>query len=571
MAGAAAASPSSAPEEPPGRGSGGAGDSAECQLAADAGRRSAADGGEAGGEARSDMHSGGPVGLDDLPLDLLECVLACVGDLTTVRGVCSLWRDWADARVTSAGPHAHDPTAARNEAALACLGAYRGAERIRSLSISGGQGIPATAYAHLSALKSLSDLSVARCGLTAREVAALCDALRACSAPVTRLDFSGNYGLGKDAVQALCQWLSARKRGDPALLELCLDQCFDVDDTCITQLASAAPKLQVLSLQDCPAVSDDGLWGLEGMTSLRELDLRSLKLVSDEGLRPLSRLAGLTKLCLRACDGGGETTDYNRLFGVTSDGMRFLGNLTNLQSLDLSLGRVSDVGIAKLAPLTGLTCLHVRRCPRLTDRAVTAIAANFPRLRDLDVAWNESLTDDGTTALSALTELTRLSLEGRGVSGRVSRISDKTLLAIAAIPGLRELDVSRCDIGDAGVSGLLAGGAPLSHLDLSHCPRVSAASCAALASVGSLRELWLNDCHVGNAGLMALAGGAGGRVRLRGLRRLSLQGAAGVDGQGVGHLAGLPALEELHLDGCGIDARSVDELRRALPSIFVTL
>lgn len=90
-----------------------------------------------------------------------------------------------------------------------------------------------------------------------------------------------------------------------------------------------------------------------------------------------------------------------------------------------------------LSHLPGL--LLSRSCDKLTSRGVSsAISGSSSALLDLSLAGISGLTDDISSALRALTSLTRLVLYG------CENVGDPTVRALAAMPSLRYLNLKGC-------------------------------------------------------------------------------------------------------------------------------
>jgi hypothetical protein len=125
----------------------------------------------------------------------------------------------------------------------------------------------------------------------------------------------------------------------------------------------ACPQLRSLALSrwtDNPA-----LFALASLTSLQQLDLGDSFLdipsVTDLGVASLSQLAGLTTLSLERCQ------------AVTDSGFCSLSVLMSLQHLNLSHTMVTDAGLSQLVNCRMLSSLSVNGCRRVADMAFSAI------------------------------------------------------------------------------------------------------------------------------------------------------------------------------------------------------
>ena len=82
-----------------------------------------------------------------------------------------------------------------------------------------------------------------------------------------------------------------------------------------------------------PSTEDDDLAYLVGLQSLEKLEVKGGKF-SDAGMKSIGTVASLRELCLPRCA------------GITPEGMRYVGQLENLERLDLRQSPVTDEGSA---------------------------------------------------------------------------------------------------------------------------------------------------------------------------------------------------------------------------------
>jgi len=147
-----------------------------------------------------------------------------------------------------------------------------------------------------------------------------------------------------------------------------------------------------------------------------------------------------------------------------SDAAR-LAALKDLQSLDLSLTLVSDVGMESLKPLAGITDLNLYSVEHITDTGIAYIrdwkrlrrlnlrgtditdtsmeyVAGLPALESLDVSYTQ-VTNNGLEYLPALSQLETLSLGG-------NKISSAGLHVLKALPKLKNLNLSGAQKRNSG-------------------------------------------------------------------------------------------------------------------------
>jgi len=247
----------------------------------------------------------------------------------------------------------------------------------------------------------------------------------------------------------------------------------------------------------------------------------------------LASIAIAATACLGARDlsswitdaGGAVTRDRTgqivavdlRASWITDSDMPELTRLPNLALLDLSLTRISDHGLQQLK--------------------------NAPAITDLNLYFDELITDAGLSALKGWKHLKRLSVRG-------TKITDTTLQHLSGVTSLESLDAGYAQITDVGLELLT----PLTNL------RELAIGGNKLTDVGlqSLRQLPgliyldLSGAERTDSGLWSVSltePGLDAIATLKNLRHLRLNGTL-VSSRGMERLAGLTKIEWLDLEGC---------------------
>ncbi len=258
---------------------------------------------------------------------------------------------------------------------------------------------------------------------------------------------------------------------------------------------------------------------LAKLADLRELERLLLVGVNDEGMREVGELTQLRALMI-------HDSDQPRL---TDAGLKSISSLANLHTLHLIGVRFSDKGLAALAEL------------RVLERLTIFTTEHIP----IDAAW-----------LSPLAHLTELHLSGIApTSNGIARI--------AALPMLNSLTLRARDLDDTQLQRL-GGMAQLKSLRIVSAERLTAAGLASIGRLQQLRwlslhgpkvtdadlEAWsgntdllaleLSSCEIGDAGFSALG-------RLTKLRLLALHGEVNVTDAGFANLAALTDLRQLSL------------------------
>jgi len=247
---------------------------------------------------------------------------------------------------------------------------------------------------------------------------------------------------------------------------------------------------------------------------------------------------------------------------VTDSDLRDLAELPYLQSLNLSLTRITDHGMKELK--------------------------NAPGIVELDLQYAEQVTDEGIAALKGWKRLKRLNLRG-------TKITDMTLGHLAGLPTLESLDIGFAQFTDSGLENLALlpnlkevaiGGNKLTdvglrflrqlpgltYLDLSGSQRTDSGlwsvgmtelGMESVATLKDLRELRLGGSSVSGRWLEKLKG-------LQKLERLSLQDAKRLGDDASPVLASFTGLRWLDLKGTGMTEKAVAGLRRQLPGCQVS-
>ncbi len=193
------------------------------------------------------------------------------------------------------------------------------------------------------------------------------------------------------------------------------------DHDLVTVLAGT--RLRELSLSGV-SVEDDGLAALAGQVTLRRLELEGLVGFTGRGLRHVARLPHLEQLSLRACE------------SLDDDGLLELAPARSLRRLSVpDVARSEGLALRWLAQRRGLGALEQLELggARLAEEGLDALP-ELPRLSDLTLA-GANLGDRAAELAGGVAGLRRLSLHGRGVTGR----------GLARWRGLERLDLGGAD------------------------------------------------------------------------------------------------------------------------------
>lgn len=310
----------------------------------------------------------------------------------------------------------------------------------------------------------------------------------------------------------------------------------DADDSSLAMLA-ALPDLTALDLAGT-RITNEGLANLESFKRLVSLSLSDTQ-VTDQGMDHVGRLALLEELGLHNTavgDAGlSKLHALRRLSGlylnptqVSDDGLAQLENFPALERI--ALGGVTSAGLKHLGRVPRLRSLNLEG-PQIDDAGMAEVG----RLSCL-----ESLTLDGTAVtaegldrLVAMTSLKSLLLIGPSVV-------NSTLSPLERMPQLTELWLVRSGLTDNGLRHL-SNLQNLEHLSV-HQAKITDAGLEAISRLSSLKYLDITATGSTDAGLDQL-------TRLRGLRRLLLVQTSVTDA-GVERLANkLPGLSIVDATG----------------------
>lgn len=239
-------------------------------------------------------------------------------------------------------------------------------------------------------------------------------------------------------------------------------------------------SLKKLDLANCE-IHGEGLIYVGVLTNLRELNL-TLTPVDDSALKHLASLKELRTLGLASTK-------------CTGTGFEHLKGLTKLENVNLHFTPVNDAGLKAISqlPLTGRLWLG-----------------------------HTHFTDEGAKHLAGLTKLKRC---GLGSSEKTS--SGEAVAALVNLPleDLTLLDNQATPVGVAHAAKI----ATLQKLDISHGPTVGDDSLPQLAAMPELTELKIGSAQLTDDGLQALA-------TAKKLKKLALTGVKKVTPAGVERL-----------------------------------
>ena len=310
------------------------------------------------------------------------------------------------------------------------------------------------------------------------------------------------------------------------------------------------PSLSSLALS-IPNITKEGLKELGNISNLTYLDLSDCDSITLEGLKELKQISALASLNLSCCD------------SITGEWLKELQYISNLTSLSLVNYRISDAELGYLARISGLTSLDLGGADSglgfpsdVTDEGLKELK-NMPNLTSLSLESGELITDEGLKHLMDNAALTSLNLDG------CHDITDEGLKLLGHMSKLTSLNLTDSKVTDAGLKGLGHMSA-LTSLGLSFCGEITDAGLEELGQLSNLTLLRFTGCDgITDAGLKCLA-------HLSCLTSLTCCGS--ITDEGIKELGHMSALTSLELGGPGITNEGLKDLGHmssALTSLYL--
>lgn len=217
----------------------------------------------------------------------------------------------------------------------------------------------------------------------------------------------------------------SRLRAAPKLIQLTLNET-SVSNEGLRQ--SALSRIWQLSLQNSTLIDDAGMAFVSDMPVLSILSLENLPL-TDQGLKNLAGHPILNFIGIANCP------------QITSDGMKYLANLPNLQGIHIDSRLLDESGVG-----------HLRKSPSLQrvwfsgdDDALRRIST-LPHLSELHFRGHSTITPAGVEPLSSCSALTTLNFP--------VKVTDEWIDALSQLKNLRQMQLDVCAMSESGRSRL---------------------------------------------------------------------------------------------------------------------
>lgn len=263
--------------------------------------------------------------------------------------------------------------------------------------------------------------------------------------------------------------------------------------------------LKTLDLTDSKSLSNLCLMEIcKHISQLRKLILNKCWLINDVGLREVHRLLHLEVLDITSCD---RVTDLGLLEGLIPQGKKFF------RLKELYLGLLPYMSILAVYRLSQqydeLQVLDLSGSSNsITDETLQMIFRYQLKLKHLNLDCCAKITDTGMTGLSEHDELGNCQnyvpytinnlkdLQYLNITG-CYQITDKSLLKSFDLPGLKEINMSRChNCTENGIKALCKKCPLLEVIDLSECFHVKDSTVEIVTKLLTrLETLKLNGCE----------------------------------------------------------------------------
>jgi internalin A len=256
-----------------------------------------------------------------------------------------------------------------------------------------------------------------------------------------------------------------------------------VSDTDLRRLAQL-PNLTNLDLS-LTRITDQGMLELKNLAGIVDLNLYYAEYVTDEGLAAIKGWKNLKRLNVHGSKISDTTLEHISGIStleslnmgsamVTDIGLERLTSLPNLKELTMGGNKLTDAGLQALRQMPNLTYLDLAGrqgtdanvwAIRMSDKGLDAVLT-LKQLRELRFGCTSlgvgiegarfaevsatSVTTGWLEKMKALPKLEKLTVQG------CDRVNDDSIRALAALPGLRQVDLKGSAVTEKGLAALKA-------------------------------------------------------------------------------------------------------------------
>ena len=316
-------------------------------------------------------------------------------------------------------------------------------------------------------------------------------------------------------------------------------------------------------IQDGSTLSAENITLFGKLTDLDKLHIMNFRDLNDEMAAQLAGLDNLTSLALTNSIIGNPTVDmiaeaFPKLryldlssnTNLSSDVIKTISKLEDLERLILVQNRINDLGTRRLSRLEKLRLLDLRGNMEVGDSSMETIAG-LPILAALKHR-STTVTDSGMEHLAASKTLKALLIQDFNITSQTGQY-------IAQPPSLRELEIFRCQ--GFGTEGVLAlKGTKLTRLTLRDLPMVDDRAMEVFTDLPELKRLYLHEIgSLSDDGLENLKS-------LELLEVLDIWAVPQMSDATLDVIAKLPNLKQLSIRTTGVTDAAVDKIL-AMPKL----
>ncbi|XP_057295993.1 dynein regulatory complex subunit 6-like isoform X1 [Hydractinia symbiolongicarpus] len=339
----------------------------------------------------------------------------------------------------------------------------------------------------------------------------------------------------------------ASGKGSQKLIYLDMSGCDQITRDGFKMLSKGCVRLNSIYLNEMPSLNDDAVEAL--MTECKNLRMLSMlhsPLLTDVGMR---YVCSSKKLHVLKVEGNNWLTDASvKALTRNNHELRFL--------YLVDVPRVTDMSLKALGQCRNLLVLNVADCIRLSDTGVRYIVegCSGAKLREINLTNCIRVSDVSLLRISQ--KCTSLLYANFSYC---EHVTDAGVELLATIPTLISIDLSGCNITDAGAIAL-GNNTKLIDICLSECCQITDVGIQKLVPLVKNLENF-DMSHVSlltDQSLKSLA------FCCRRLRVLNISGCTSISDKGLQYVSGVcQFLEKLDLSGCKlISDRSLRYLRK---------
>ncbi len=321
--------------------------------------------------------------------------------------------------------------------------------------------------------------------------------------------------------------------------------------------------LTAISIKDGSNLAAENIALFSRLTDLETLHILNFRDLNDGLVAQLAGLKNLTSLALTNSIIGDETVelivdsfpnltylDLSSNTNLSSDVIKTLSKLENLERLMLVQNRINDLGTRRLSRFENLRLLDLRGNMEVGDSTMETIA-ELPKIAALKHR-STTVTDAGMEHLAESQTLKALLMQDFGVTGQAGQ-------HLAKLPNLSELEIFRCQ-GFTSDGVLALKGLKLTRLTLRDLPMVDDQAMAVFTDLPVLKKLYLHELgSLSDTGLENLKS-------LQSLELLDIWTVPEMSDATVDVIATLPNLKELSIRTTSVTDAAVDKIL-AMPKL----